>query len=178
MARKIQFKRGLKKNLPTLSPGEMALTTDTKETFIGNEDNKNIKIINENDTKDFASKLSVEALSTQLVDNVSMSSSDENYILHNTIYVGANDVSTEIELDVTSFSTAIFVVRGNGASDCQGLVYLKNGVDKGSLFTSTVTGREVSKTFNISSLTSILVQVKNVDTVKANTITSEFYLTY
>lgn len=36
MANKIQLKRGLKANLPVLSVGEPALTTDTKEVFIGN----------------------------------------------------------------------------------------------------------------------------------------------
>jgi len=35
MANKIQFRRGLKANLPTLSVGEPAFTTDTKEFFIG-----------------------------------------------------------------------------------------------------------------------------------------------
>lgn len=36
MANKIQLKRGLKANLPVLSVGEPAFTTDTKEVFIGN----------------------------------------------------------------------------------------------------------------------------------------------
>lgn len=35
MANKIQIKRGLKSNLPTLNVGEPALCTDTKEVFIG-----------------------------------------------------------------------------------------------------------------------------------------------
>ena len=35
MANKIQIKRGLKANLPTLSVGELAYCTDTKELFIG-----------------------------------------------------------------------------------------------------------------------------------------------
>lgn len=36
MANKIQIRRGLKKNLPQLSPGEMGLASDTGEVFIGN----------------------------------------------------------------------------------------------------------------------------------------------
>jgi len=36
MANKIQFKRGLKANLPVLSMGEPAFCTDTEEAFIGN----------------------------------------------------------------------------------------------------------------------------------------------
>lgn len=36
MANKIQFRRGLKANLPTLSVGEPAFTTDTNQFYIGN----------------------------------------------------------------------------------------------------------------------------------------------
>ncbi len=43
MANKIQFKRGVKANLPTLSVGEPAFTTDTKEFFIG-DGTTNIRI--------------------------------------------------------------------------------------------------------------------------------------
>lgn len=35
MANKIQIRRGQKSNLPSLSQGELAYTTDTKETFVG-----------------------------------------------------------------------------------------------------------------------------------------------
>lgn len=35
MANKIQIRRGLKSKLPTLSSGELAYTTDTRETFVG-----------------------------------------------------------------------------------------------------------------------------------------------
>lgn len=38
MANKIQFRRGLKSKLPTLAVGEPALTTDTKEIFVGHAD--------------------------------------------------------------------------------------------------------------------------------------------
>ena len=44
MARKIQFKRGLKANLPKLSPAEMALTLDEKKMYFG-DGNENIKIL-------------------------------------------------------------------------------------------------------------------------------------
>lgn len=43
MPQKILFKRGLRKNLPTLSVGEPAITTDTEEFFIGGA-NGNIPI--------------------------------------------------------------------------------------------------------------------------------------
>lgn len=45
MANKIQIRRGLKTNLPTLDVGEPALCTDTKEVFIGNSGG-NIALIN------------------------------------------------------------------------------------------------------------------------------------
>lgn len=43
MANKIQLKRGVKANLPTLSAGEPAFTTDTKEIYVGDGTN-NIRI--------------------------------------------------------------------------------------------------------------------------------------
>lgn len=44
MANKIQFKRGAKANLPTLSVGEPGFCTDTKELYIGAPDGEKIKI--------------------------------------------------------------------------------------------------------------------------------------
>lgn len=48
MANKIQFRRGLKANLPTLSPGEPAVCTDTNEVFVGGS-NGNIPLITPNE---------------------------------------------------------------------------------------------------------------------------------
>ena len=45
MANKIQFKRGLKAALPSLSPGEPGYCTDTKELYIGNASGGNIKLV-------------------------------------------------------------------------------------------------------------------------------------
>lgn len=45
MAKKIQHKRGSKKNLPSLSEGEIAFTLDTKEVFIGTTSGENEEII-------------------------------------------------------------------------------------------------------------------------------------
>lgn len=45
MANKIQIRRGLKANLPSLDVGEPALCTDTKEVFIGNSGG-NVALIN------------------------------------------------------------------------------------------------------------------------------------
>ncbi|HHY08326.1 MAG: hypothetical protein WAO57_08810 [Syntrophomonadaceae bacterium] len=45
MANKIQIRRGLKANLPSLDVGEPALCTDTKEVFVGNS-NGNVALIN------------------------------------------------------------------------------------------------------------------------------------
>ena len=45
MANKIQIRRGLKANLPTLDVGEPALCTDTKEVFVGNTGG-NVALIN------------------------------------------------------------------------------------------------------------------------------------
>ena len=45
MANKIQFKRGLKVSLPTLSEAEPGFCTDTKEIFIGSSGG-NVGIVN------------------------------------------------------------------------------------------------------------------------------------
>lgn len=54
MANKIQFKRGTKENLPTLSVGEPGFCTDTKELFIGASEG-NVQIV---DQAQFAAHLS------------------------------------------------------------------------------------------------------------------------
>lgn len=51
MANKIQFKRGVKANLPTLSVAEPAFTTDTNQFFIGNGTN-NIELAKATDLSD------------------------------------------------------------------------------------------------------------------------------
>lgn len=48
MANKIQLRRGVKANLPTLSVGEPAFTTDTKQLFIG-DGNSNIEYAKKTD---------------------------------------------------------------------------------------------------------------------------------
>lgn len=49
MANKIQIKRGLKAQLPTLNTGEFGLCTDTEELFIGNSSNLQIITLNDAD---------------------------------------------------------------------------------------------------------------------------------
>ena len=44
MAFKIKLKRGTKANLPTLSDGEPAFTTDEKELYIGSSSSGNVKL--------------------------------------------------------------------------------------------------------------------------------------
>lgn len=48
MANKIQIKRGVKNQLPTLSNGELGLCYDTRELYVGTNAN-NLKLIGEND---------------------------------------------------------------------------------------------------------------------------------
>ena len=56
MANKIQIRRGLRANLPSLDVGEPALCTDTKEVFIGNQ-GANVSLVNketlDNHLKDY-----------------------------------------------------------------------------------------------------------------------------
>src|SRR5690606_31151212 len=63
MANKIQVKRGPKSQLPTLSVGEPALTTDTKEVFIGHPDG-NIGIATSTQLMEKASSADFVSVST------------------------------------------------------------------------------------------------------------------
>lgn len=74
MARKIQVKRGLKKDLPVLSTGEFAFVKDTKEIVIGGE-GENIGLAKASDVQAVATQVagkasadSVTALTSQLAD--------------------------------------------------------------------------------------------------------------
>lgn len=55
MASKIQFKRGVKANLPTLSVAEPAFTTDTNQFFIGNG-TTNIELAKSTDLSEIVQK--------------------------------------------------------------------------------------------------------------------------
>lgn len=48
MGKKIQLKRGEKKDLPLLATAEIGFTTDTEETFVGTN-NKNVRLLDEKD---------------------------------------------------------------------------------------------------------------------------------
>lgn len=67
MARTIQHKRGLEKNLPTLKPGELAFTTDTKKVYIGS-DTGNVDITSNVDTSKLATKTELSTVTSQLAD--------------------------------------------------------------------------------------------------------------
>ncbi|WP_297429059.1 hypothetical protein [Clostridium sp.] len=58
MANKIQIKRGVKANLPTLSVGEPALCTDTSQVFVGGN-NGNIELAKASDLSDVAHKTGI-----------------------------------------------------------------------------------------------------------------------
>ncbi|OOM76569.1 hypothetical protein [Clostridium sp. BL-8] len=60
MANKIQFRRGVKANLPTLSVAEPAFTTDTNEFFIGNG-SANVKLAKQSDLDSVNTSLSEKA---------------------------------------------------------------------------------------------------------------------
>lgn len=74
MARKIQHKRGLKKDLPVLDVAEFGFTTDTKELFVGSE-NGNVRIASGDELKNGIDTLATDLNLTQneissLVENV------------------------------------------------------------------------------------------------------------
>ena len=78
MANKIQIKRGLKANLPTLSVGELAYCTDTKELFIGTgiPETPNLLI---NDLSEYYDKDEIQALAG---DGLSWDAEDEQFIVN------------------------------------------------------------------------------------------------
>jgi hypothetical protein len=78
MANKIQIKRGLKANLPTLSVGELAYCTDTKELFIGTgiPETPNLLI---NDLSEYYDKDEIQALAG---DGLSWDAENEQFIVN------------------------------------------------------------------------------------------------
>lgn len=63
MAVKIQVRRGSKSNLPTLSPGEWGLTTDTSEVYIGGS-SANIRVATEQDINELQQLISSGEISS------------------------------------------------------------------------------------------------------------------
>lgn len=101
MPNKIQFRRGIKANLPDLSPGEPGLTTDTKELFIGTTDG-NIGIATSKHLDDITKQL-------KLVDGM-------EYMVH------ANElcrVNSPVKLIASGDSTT----SGDGITDPEYLIH-------------------------------------------------------
>ncbi|BCZ49428.1 hypothetical protein psyc5s11_54950 [Clostridium gelidum] len=90
MSNKIQFKRGIKANLPVLDAGEPAFTTDTKEFFVG-DGVGNIE---------FAKQSDLEITNTQLSDIVKeVSSIDGRKISDGTLNFNSLDTETKDLID-------------------------------------------------------------------------------
>lgn len=101
MANKIQFKRGIKANLPILNVGEPAFTTDTNEFYIGNG-SSNIE---------FSKQSDLNLLNTN-VSNINMGLT--NYISYGAKFAKTNSLKGDgITNDYTALNTLITSIGSN-----------------------------------------------------------------
>lgn len=98
MASKIQIKRGMKASMPTLSPGEFGLATDTKELFIGTA-NGNLQLAVLDDNGELPSG------QVDLSGYVPTSRTVNGHALTGNVTLDANDVGTLPENSILSVAT-------------------------------------------------------------------------
>lgn len=119
MSNKIQFKRGIKANLPTLNVGEPAFTTDTNEFFIGNGIN-NIE---------FAKKSDIQQLCINIKDYGAIGDglTDNTTIIQNLLneYAG----KTKILIPFGTFVTQSLTIPSNTHLQIKGILKLKNNTN-------------------------------------------------
>ena len=89
MANKIQIRRGIKANLPTLSAGEPAFCTDTNQLFVGNG-STNIE---------YAKQISVDSLNSQMNEKANLSDVK--------IFTSLSDIGLSLDDMTTDFGSNI-----------------------------------------------------------------------
>lgn len=96
---KLQFKRGLKKNLPTLLQGEIAYTTDEKSVYVGNGD-ENIRLMNQKDKSEIDTQLT--SITNETIYLASYNSTDYDSVFRDIASRVNNNSFTTIVLDSRS----------------------------------------------------------------------------
>lgn len=113
----IQFKRGLKKNLPSLAQGEIAFTTDEKRVYIG-DDGENIGLMNQNDKAEISSRLADIAFSqvnVKEIKNGATGNANHFNPADNTFYTGKSMINKASD-DTESFRRAFNEANDKGST--------------------------------------------------------------
>ncbi|NRY59840.1 hypothetical protein [Clostridium beijerinckii] len=117
MANKIQFRRGVKANLPILSVAEPAFTTDTNEFFVGNG-TSNIKLAKQSDLDLANASLSeVENKTNHIATDSNGSTLLDGYKIKlddviDDLYVGSVTNGTlGLAKNVTNYNTLLFCIN-------------------------------------------------------------------
>jgi hypothetical protein len=119
---KIKWKRGLFKNLPQLDEAEPALTTDTKQVFVGSEDG-NVEL---------AKKSDVDTNTTQLAEITQVVNSIDDYSTVLTKDASGSVTKVEIKDGTTVIQTT------NITRDANGSVTSVSDIVSGKTVTTTI----------------------------------------
>lgn len=133
MANKIQIRRGLKINLPSLDVGEPALCTDTKEVFVGNSGG-NIALINKEAMDDHLKNYTLQVPYAQAAGSANVYTASLNPAL--TTYTEGVAIAVKINAANTGAST--ININGLGAKsirDPRGNTLPAGKLTAGSIYT-------------------------------------------
>ena len=138
MANKIQIRRGLKINLPSLDVGEPALCTDTKEVFVGNSGG-NIALINKEAMDDHLKNYTLQVPYAQAAGSANVYTASLNPAL--TTYTEGVAIAVKINAANTGAST--ININGLGAKsirDPRGNTLPAGKLTAGSIYTLRYNG--------------------------------------
>lgn len=148
MANKIQFKRGVKANLPTLSVGEPAFTTDTNDFFIGNG-TSNIQ---------FAKQSNLDGLKSQIWVNVKSFGAKGDGITNDT---------ESIQNAINSLSTGGTIYFPKGVYNISSTIIVPQKIFiLGEGIGTTI--RPMSSIINVFNITGSLTKIENLSITNQN----------
>ena len=138
MANKIQIRRGLKVNLPSLDVGEPALCTDTKEVFVGNSGG-NVALINKEAMDDHLKNYTLQVPYAQAAGSANVYTASLNPAL--TAYT--EGVAIAVKINVANTGASTINVNGLGAKsirDPRGNTRPAGKLTAGSIYTLRYNG--------------------------------------
>jgi chitodextrinase len=176
MTQKIQIKRGLKNNLPLLEEGELALTTDAKEVYIGSNTG-NVELPNRAyiDTRFGALTTTLDQILTRLTIVEGGSPADTTPPLNVTNLTESGVTATGVTLNWTASTSggigSYDIYNGSTLlANITGTTYNISGLSASTTYTFSVRSRDTSG--NTASGTSITVTTSSPGTLP--TFTSSF----
>jgi deoxycytidylate deaminase len=138
MANKIQIRRGLKTNLPSLDVGEPALCTDTKEVFVGNSGG-NVALINKEVMDEHLKNYTLQVPYAQAA-----GSANTYTVTLNPPLTGYTEgVAVAVKIDASNTGASTININGRGAKsirDPRGNALKAGKLTAGSIYTLRYNG--------------------------------------